>query len=167
MTEKSGLAERHPRLVAGLWFAAWIGSASLLMSFVISLIMTRFSANNPLFPRETWLALGLLLGIAAVVGGWLGAKLLKPGSSAAEAVRRGAWIGILTGVAQVILGVLLRRATLGGALPPGALYSVAGLAMSAAFRAGWLLPIGALAGSSLGRVTRLVGRSDRNGREHD
>ena len=167
MTERVGLAERHRRLVAGLWFATWIGSASLLVSLVISLIMTRFSTNNPLFPRETWLAFALLLAVAGVVGGWLGAKLLKPGSSAAEAVRRGAWIGILTGVAHVILGALLKPPRLGGALPPGALYSVAGLAMSAAFRAGWLLPIGALAGSSLVRVTRLVRRSDRNGREHD
>jgi hypothetical protein len=169
MTEKSGLADRHLRLVAGLWFAAWIGSASLLVSLVVSLIVAKYSKGNPLPPRETWLAFGLVLGAAGVAGGWLGAKLLKRGTSAVEAVRRGAWIGILTGVAQVFLGSLLRRATFGDSVPPGSLYSAVGLglAMSAVFRAGWLLPIGALAGSSLVRVTQLVRTSERDGSEHD
>lgn len=167
MTERAALADRHLRLLAGLWFAAWMGSASLLMSLVVSVLMTKYSRGTPLPQLDKWLAFGLVLGTASVAGGWLGPELLKRGTSAVEAVRRGAWIGILTGLAQVLLGVLLKRViTFEGSPSPGSLYTAGlWLVMSAVFRAGWLLPIGALAGSSLVRVTQLIGRSEREGRK--
>jgi hypothetical protein len=159
VTERFALVERNPRLVAGLWFATFIGSASLLMSLAISFLVTRL-AQSPRLPSAWWLGLGLHFAATAVVGGWLGAGLLKPGASTAEAVRRGGWIGILTGVAQTLVGVLLQQAiTFESLQEAGSWYSAARLAMSAFFRAGWLLPIGVLAGSCLVRVTQIARRS--------
>lgn len=149
--ERVGLVERHPRLIAGAWFATFIGATSLLLSLVIALRVTRFSKSDVSFWAQSTLGFGILLGAAAVAGGWLGAALLKRDTPAAEAVRRGSWIGLLAGVAQVLLAALLKLAVSFEGLH---WYTASGIAFSLFFRAGWLLPMGALAGTCLVRVTR-------------
>lgn len=144
MKRRSAFGDRHPRWIAGLWFSTILVASRLMFSFAVRAMMSGAGANLGL-PDSLTLTDGVLLLIAGCVGARLGPGLLAPGVGPAEVVRRGAWIGLLTGFVFTPLSAFaLWVASLGTPRDPAWVGAVL-LAIQTFFLAGLLLPIGVVA----------------------
>lgn len=105
MTGTAVLTQRHPRLIAGLWFGSFVGLTQLIVGLALQLTLRGLKVSG--WPPAMALPNGCLIVVAVCVGAWLGPTLLTRDVSGAEGARRGAWIGIVTGmVAALLAGIL-------------------------------------------------------------
>jgi hypothetical protein len=115
-----------------------------MFNFAVRAMMSGVGAN-PGLPNSLTQTDGVLLLVAGCVGARLGPGLLAPGVGPAEVVRRGAWIGLLTGFVFTPLStVALWVASLGTPRDPAWIGAIL-LALQTCFLAGWLLPVGVVA----------------------
>ena len=144
MKRHSAFGDRHPRWMAGLWFSTFLVGARLILYLAFALMVPRAVLSGALsssrVPTDA-----LLLLVAGCIGSRLGSGLLAPGVEPAEVVRRGAWIGLLTGLVFTPLGAAARWAVSPGKPHDSAWVGAILISLQACFLAGWLLPIGVVA----------------------
>ena len=144
MKRHFAFGDRHPRWIAGLWFSTSLVGARLILNFAFALMAPRAVLSRAL-PNSQLPTYALLLLAAGCIGGHLGSGLLAPGMEPAEVVRRGAWIGLLTGVVFTPLGAAAQWAVSLGKPRDPAWVGGTLIALQACFLAGWLLPVGVVA----------------------
>ncbi len=158
MKRRSVFGDRHPRWIAGLWFSTFLVASRLTYNFAVQMTVSRAVASLGL-PSSQLPTYALLLLVAGCVGARLGSGLLAPDVEPAEVVRRGGWIGLLTGLVFTPLGAVAQwLASLGSPHDPPWVGGVL-LALQACFLAGWLVPVGALAAWCFVRVGRPTERT--------
>ncbi len=155
MKERAGSVVRHPRIAAGLWFGTFIGFGQLVCFALQQTTLRLVWKGYPLQPISVFAQPGCFLA-AAGAGSWLGFRILEQDLPFAEAVRRGAWVGITAGIAHTLLADLPGR-TMSGLNPllaSGALPSAALVAPYALLQGARLLPLGVVAAWCLLRLSR-------------
>lgn len=165
MTQRTGLLAGHPRLLAGLWFAASFVAAQLILELAFrSWVSSLNRGGRPPAVPGSGSSLLMLAAAGAGVGAWLGAKLLDPDADTIEGVRRGAWIGIVTGIGAALIALAVVIVNPPGNRPAVSYwFSPLLIVVGALFQAGRLLPVGALAGWCLVRANRFGSKREDRG----